>query len=62
VRSFIIFTLRKILPELSVISRMRNMRNTYKITIVKPEEKRPFRRPRRRWEDNIKMDLITPKV
>ena len=23
----------------------------------KPEEKRPFRRPRRRWEDNIKMDL-----
>jgi len=22
-----------------------------------PEGKRPFRRPRRRWEDNIKMDL-----
>ena len=23
----------------------------------KPERKRPLRRPRRRWEDNIKMDL-----
>ena len=23
----------------------------------KPEEKRPLGRPRRRWEDNIKMDL-----
>ena len=23
----------------------------------KPEGKRPLRRPRRRWEDNIKMDL-----
>jgi hypothetical protein len=23
----------------------------------KPEEKRPLRRPRHRWEDNIKMDL-----
>ena len=25
--------------------------------MVKPEGKRPFRRPRRRWEDNIKMYL-----
>jgi hypothetical protein len=25
--------------------------------VGKPEEKRPLRRPRRRWEDNIKMDL-----
>jgi hypothetical protein len=27
------------------------------ILIGKPEEKRPLRRPRRRWEDNIRMDL-----
>jgi len=27
------------------------------IIIVKPEGKRPLGRPRRRWEDNIKMDL-----
>jgi hypothetical protein len=25
--------------------------------VGKPEEKRPYGRPRRRWEDDIKMDL-----
>ena len=29
----------------------------YRVLVVKPEGKRLFRRPRRRWEDNIKMDL-----
>jgi hypothetical protein len=33
------------------------MRNAYKILAEKPEGKRPLRRPRRRWEDNITMDL-----
>jgi hypothetical protein len=33
------------------------MRNEYKIMIRKLEEKRPLGRPRRRREDNIKMDL-----
>jgi hypothetical protein len=33
------------------------MRNTYKILVEKPEGKRPLGRPRRRWEDNIKMNL-----
>jgi hypothetical protein len=28
-----------------------------KILVGKPEGNRPVRRPRRRWEDNIKMDL-----
>jgi hypothetical protein len=27
------------------------------ILVGKPEEKKPLRRPRRRWEDNIRMDL-----
>ena len=27
------------------------------VLVVKPERKRPLGRPRRRWEDNIKMDL-----
>jgi hypothetical protein len=27
-------------------------------TVGKPEGKRPLGRPRRRWEDNIKMDLL----
>jgi hypothetical protein len=32
-------------------------RNTYRILVEKPLGKRPFRRPRRIWEDNIKVDL-----
>jgi hypothetical protein len=28
----------------------------YRILVGKPEGKRPLRRPRRRWMDNIKMD------
>jgi hypothetical protein len=32
-------------------------RNAYRMLVGKPEEKRPLGRPRRRWEDNIKMDL-----
>jgi hypothetical protein len=31
--------------------------NVYRILVVKPEGKRPLERPRRRWEDNIRMDL-----
>jgi hypothetical protein len=31
--------------------------NAYRIMVGKPEGKRPLGRPRRRWEDNIKMDL-----
>jgi hypothetical protein len=33
------------------------MRNAYKILAGKPERKRPGRRHRRRWEDNIRMKL-----
>jgi hypothetical protein len=29
----------------------------YRVLVEKTEEKRPMGRPRRRWEDNIKMDL-----
>jgi len=29
----------------------------YRVLVRKPEGKRPLERPRRRWEDNIKMDL-----
>jgi hypothetical protein len=32
-------------------------RNAYRILVGKPEGKRPLGRPRRRWEDNIKLDL-----
>jgi len=32
-------------------------RSEYGLLVGKPEGKRPFGRPRLRWEDNIKMDL-----
>jgi hypothetical protein len=32
-------------------------RNVYRVLVVKPEGKRPLERPRRRWEDGIKVDL-----
>jgi hypothetical protein len=38
-------------------ARMGEKRNAYKILVGDPEGNRPLRRPRRRWEGNIKMDL-----
>jgi hypothetical protein len=35
----------------------RKMRNAYKILVGKSEVRRPLKRPRCRWEGNIKMDL-----
>jgi len=32
-------------------------RGIYRVLVGKPEGKRPLGRPRRRWEDNIRMDL-----
>jgi hypothetical protein len=32
-------------------------RNVYRILMGRPEGKRPLERPRRRWEDGIRMDL-----
>jgi hypothetical protein len=32
-------------------------RNAYRILVGKPEEKRPLQRPRRRWVDNMNIDL-----
>jgi hypothetical protein len=39
------------------VARMRAKRNPYGILVGKPEGKRPLGRPRRRWLDNIKIDL-----
>ena len=35
----------------------REGRGVHRVLVGKPEGKRPLGRPRRRWEDNIKMDL-----
>jgi len=39
------------------VARMRERRDVYRVLVGKSEGQRPFGRPRRRWEDNIKMDL-----
>ncbi|KAJ4431820.1 hypothetical protein ANN_20425 [Periplaneta americana] len=39
------------------VARMGESRNAYRVLVGSPEGKRPLGRPRRRWEDNIKMDL-----
>jgi hypothetical protein len=39
------------------VARKRDMKGEYRVFIRRPEGKRPLGRPRRRWEDNIKMDL-----
>jgi hypothetical protein len=36
---------------------MGKIRNAYTILVGKPEGRRSLRRPRHRWEDNIKMDI-----
>jgi hypothetical protein len=39
------------------VARMGEPRNAYRILVGNPKGKRPLGRPRRRWVDNIKMDL-----
>ena len=39
------------------IARIEPSRNAYGVLVGKPEEERPLGRTRRRWVDNIKMDL-----
>ena len=39
------------------VARMGEERGVYRVLVGKPEGKRPLGRPRRRWADNIRMDL-----
>jgi hypothetical protein len=39
------------------VARMGERRGVYRVLVGIPEGKRPLGRPRRRWEDNMKMDL-----
>jgi hypothetical protein len=39
------------------VARMGERRGAYRSLVGKSEGRRPLGRPRRRWEDNIKMDL-----
>jgi hypothetical protein len=39
------------------VARLGEGRGVYRVSVGRPEGKRPLGRPRRRWEDNIKLDL-----
>ena len=39
------------------VAHMGEGRGVYRVSVGKPEGRRPLGRPRRRWEDNIRMDL-----
>jgi hypothetical protein len=41
---------------------MGQMRNAYKILVGKPDGKRPLRRSRHRWKDNMKIDFSEIRV
>ena len=47
----------KTVRQVGHVARVGDRTGTYRVLVGKPEGKRPLGRPRRRWEDNIKMDL-----
>jgi hypothetical protein len=46
------------IPSIMHIYNCQVKRNVYRLSVGKPEGKRPLGRPRRRWMDNIKMDIL----
>jgi hypothetical protein len=40
------------------VTRMGEKRNAYRLLVGKPEGRRPLERPRRRWVDNIRRDVV----
>jgi hypothetical protein len=49
--------LKLIRKNIRVCNKMGENRNAYRILVGKPERKRPLGRLRRRWVNNVKMDL-----
>jgi hypothetical protein len=47
---------------LLVMAGMEEKRNVYRLLVGKPEGKTPLGRSRRRWIDNIKMDLLRDRI
>jgi hypothetical protein len=43
--------------QVGCVAHMGNGRGVHRILVGRPERKNPLGRPRRRWEDNIKMDI-----
>jgi hypothetical protein len=55
--SIIIMIISRMMRWVGHVARMGKKRNAYRILVGKSEGKRPLGRPRRKWMDNIKMDL-----
>jgi hypothetical protein len=52
-----VFIIPYIIERQMHVARMGEDRVVYRMLMGKPEGKRPLGRPRRRWQDNIKIDL-----
>ena len=65
ITSFLLISPQKIIRNLKsrplrcsgYVARMEQYRHASRVLVGKPEGKRSLGRPRRRWEENIKMDL-----
>jgi hypothetical protein len=55
--SYLQITIIILLRRAGHVPRMGEKRNAYRVLVGKPGGKRPLGRPRRRWVDNIRMDL-----
>jgi hypothetical protein len=44
------------------VVRIEDRRDIYGVSVGRPERKRPYRRSRRRWEDNIKIDISRSRL
>jgi hypothetical protein len=51
---------KNVKSKISNVARMGEKSNAYRIFVWKPEGRRPLGRPRRRYVENIKMDLGEP--
>jgi len=52
-----LLALLKLIIFVADVARMGEGRGVHRVLVGKPDGKRPLGRPRRRWEDNIKMGL-----
>ena len=55
--SFVLVIKSRRMRWVAHVARMGEIRGVYRVLVGKPEGKRPLGKPRRRWEDNIKMHL-----
>jgi hypothetical protein len=44
------------------VAHMEGVRGVYRVLVGRPDGKKPLGRPRRRWEDNIKMDIRERRI